>query len=185
VSGLRIEGYAIVSSNGMLAADDGLMPNSLKFEADQKFFNDSLDAAALLVHGRMSHEGQPNSPNRRRLLLTRSAGAFSPEPVRRNVWLWNPAATPFDDVCASLEVAHGRVAIIGGTAAYDMFLARYARFYLVRAGRVELPGGVPVFGALREGCAPEQVLRDAGLRLADVAEMDPAHDLVLETWARD
>jgi hypothetical protein len=34
----RIEGYAIVSEDGMLANAAGIMPDSLKFEADQLFF---------------------------------------------------------------------------------------------------------------------------------------------------
>jgi hypothetical protein len=182
---LSIEGFAIISRDGMLAGADGLMPNSLKFEADQKFLNDSLDAAALLVHGRMSHEGQPNSPKRRRLLLTRSAGAFSLTPVEPNVWLWNPKATPLADVCAALGIGCGVVAIMGGTAAYDMFLGQYAKFHLVRAGKVELPGGVPVFSALHEGHTPEGVLRASGMRLAAEFMLDPAHYLVQQTWARD
>ena len=74
---IRIEGLAIVSSNGMIADSNCVMPNSLKLEADQEFFETSLDAAALLVHGRKSHEGQANSHNRRRLLLTPGAPALS------------------------------------------------------------------------------------------------------------
>lgn len=37
-STLRIEGYAIISEDGMLADAAGTMPDSLKFEADQTFF---------------------------------------------------------------------------------------------------------------------------------------------------
>jgi hypothetical protein len=185
VSGLlSIEGLAIVSRDGMLAGADGLMPDTLKFEADQKFLSEALDAAALLVHGRMSHEYQPNSPNRRRLLLTRSAGPFSPKPVEPNVWLWNPKATPFADVCAALGIESGVVAILGGTAAYDMFLGRYAKFHLVRAGKVELPGGVPVFSAVNAANPPENVLRAAGMRLSAEVVLDPAHDLSQQTWVR-
>ena len=32
----RIEGHAIVSEDGMIADSTGLMPDSLKFESDQK-----------------------------------------------------------------------------------------------------------------------------------------------------
>src|SRR5271166_3399034 len=66
----RIEGYAIACLDGAIADATGLMPDSLKLEADQRFFERALDRAAVVVHGRMSHEGQPNSPKRRRLLLT-------------------------------------------------------------------------------------------------------------------
>ena len=34
----QIEGYAIVSEDGMLADATGVMPGSLKFEADYAFF---------------------------------------------------------------------------------------------------------------------------------------------------
>src|SRR5271163_4514350 len=105
--GISIEGFAIVSSDGMIAAADGFMPNSLKFDSDQEFLCRSLDDAALLVHGRKSHEGQGNSCNRRRLLLTRCVETFSSEPVESNVWLWNPEATSFDDACAAIGITEG------------------------------------------------------------------------------
>jgi hypothetical protein len=38
----RIEGYAIVSDNGMIATAKGAMPRALKFDADQDFFASSL-----------------------------------------------------------------------------------------------------------------------------------------------
>ena len=182
--GLRIEGFAIVSSNGMIAASDGLMPDSLKFEADQGFLDRALDEAALLVHGRMSHECQENSCNRRRLLLTRTVQAFSAEPVEPNVWLWNPEATPFDTVCATLGVVEGVIAVLGGTRAYDMFLPRYAAFHLMRAGRVALPDGVPVLSGAGERAEPDAVLHAHGLRLVEQETLDPAHDLVRQKWTR-
>ena len=38
----RVEGYAIVSRNGMIANEDGSFPEALKIEADQIFFHGSL-----------------------------------------------------------------------------------------------------------------------------------------------
>ncbi len=184
MSRLSIEGFAIVSREGMLAGEDGLMPNSLKFDQDQDFLDRSLDAAALLVHGRMSHECQTNSSLRRRLLLTRSCGPFSTEPVEPNVWNWNPETTPFSKVCEALGIDTGTVAILGGTAVYDMFLADYAAFHLCRADKVSLPGGVPVLSAVREGMTPERVLSDAGLALAQEVTLDPEHRLSHQTWRR-
>ena len=55
----RIEGYAIASADGMIADASGFMPNSLKFEADQRFFLEALDRVAMVAHGRLSHECQP------------------------------------------------------------------------------------------------------------------------------
>ena len=182
--GLSIEGFAIVSRDGMLAGADGLMPNSLKFQPDLDFLDRSLDAAALLVHGRMSHEGQPNSPKRRRLLLSRAAGPFTTEPVEPNTWLWNPQATPFDDARRALGVTSGTVAILGGTSVYEMFLPLYSAFHLSRAGRVELPGGVPVFSAVRAGKPPEAVLLGQGLKLKTEAILDEREALRHQTWKR-
>jgi hypothetical protein len=39
----RIAGYAIVSQDGMLANAAGVMPEELKFPADQRFFAQGLD----------------------------------------------------------------------------------------------------------------------------------------------
>ena len=88
---LRIEGYAIVSDDGMLAAADGVMPSSLKIDADQQFLSDGLDRADIIVHGRHSHEGQPQSPQRRRLIVTRRVATLAPSPDYPNAVLWNPA----------------------------------------------------------------------------------------------
>jgi hypothetical protein len=38
--------------------------HALKFEADQKFFWASLDAAAAVAHGRHSGEGEPRAAGR-------------------------------------------------------------------------------------------------------------------------
>ena len=182
--GLSIEGYAIVSRNGMLAGEDGLMPNSLKFYEDQKFLDEEMDRAALLIHGRKSHEGQDNSHKRKRLLLTRAVAPFTMTQIEPNTWLWNPQQTPFSKVCKALGVVSGLVAILGGTAAYDLFLPHYAKFHLALAARVDLPNGVPVFSAVRDGNPPAAVLQEAGLKLADQAHIDP--DILLKlTFVRE
>src|SRR5882757_7345400 len=72
----RIEGYAIVSEDGMLANAAGIMPSSLKFEADRRFFETGLDGVDAVVHGRHSHERQPHSPLRHRLIVTRQIQAI-------------------------------------------------------------------------------------------------------------
>jgi len=46
MSSLRIEGYVIVSAEGMLANARGQMPDELKFEGDKEFFTAALDRAA-------------------------------------------------------------------------------------------------------------------------------------------
>ena len=45
----RVEGFAVVSEDGMLANAAGVMPDSLKFEADQRFFERGLDSVDVVV----------------------------------------------------------------------------------------------------------------------------------------
>ncbi len=96
---LRIEGYVIVSADGMLANADRVMPDELKFEGDKKFFTAALDRVDLIVHGRHSLEGQPNSPRRKRIILTRRVGAIAPDPSNPKATLWNPAGAAFEAAC--------------------------------------------------------------------------------------
>ena len=96
---LHIDGYVIVSADGMLANADRVMPVELKFEGDKRFFTAALDAADLIVHGRNSYEDQPNSPRRKRIILTRSTGAVAPDPSNPMATLWNPAGAPFEAAC--------------------------------------------------------------------------------------
>src|ERR1700726_4487114 len=96
---LRIEGYVIVSADGMLANADCVMPGELKFEGDKKFFTAALDRADLVVHGRHSYESQPNSPRRTRLILTRSVDAIAADPSNPKATLWNPAGAAFAAAC--------------------------------------------------------------------------------------
>ncbi|HVZ52058.1 MAG TPA: dihydrofolate reductase, partial [Pseudolabrys sp.] len=86
-----IEGYAIVSADGMLADAGGVMPQGLMFEADQRFFERGLNAVDLVVHGRHSREDHPRSGERRRLILTRHGGGLEQESDQPEVFVWNPA----------------------------------------------------------------------------------------------
>ena len=81
VAHFRFEGCAIVSADGMLARTSGAHPVELTIEADQRFFAEKLDAAAVIVHGRNSHEGQPNSANRKRVIATRKVLGVEADPT--------------------------------------------------------------------------------------------------------
>src|ERR1700709_2725265 len=109
----------------MLAKADRVMPDELKFEGDKRFFTSALDRADLIVHGRHSDEDQPNSPRRKRLLLTRRIGALAPDPSNPRATLWNPAGASFEAACERAGVRTGTVAIIGGPVVFEMFLGRY------------------------------------------------------------
>jgi hypothetical protein len=180
---LRIEGYVIVSADGMLANAQNLMPDALKFEGDKRFFTDALDRAALIVHGRNSHEDQPNSLRRKRIILTRSIPALASDPSNPKAVRWNPAGASFDAACERAGVASGTAAIIGGPGVFDMFMDRYDTFWLSLAPRVLLPGGEPCFGGV-PARTPQQVLADHGLKAGEALMLDPQDGVTVTPWRR-
>ena len=174
----RINGYAIASADGMIADRTGLMPNALKLEADQRFFEEALERADMVVHGRRSHEGQAHSARRRRLTLTRRIAGLAPDPSNPNGRLWNPAGASLEQACAEVGCDGGTIAVLGGPAVYSMFLPiGYDNFYLTRAINVRLPGGMPVFVEGRIGCTLEQLLSRFGLKPGQTQRLD--HEVTL------
>jgi hypothetical protein len=180
---LCIEGYAIVSEDGMLANAAGIMPGSLKFDADRQFFEPSLDGVNVVVHGRHSHERQSRSHLRLRLILTRQVPAITADPSNEKALFWNPAGASFEEALAALGTPDGRVGVIGGTNAFGMFLDRYDVFHLSRAPDVRLPGGRLVFPEVATP-TPEEVLESHGLYLGRRQVLDPAKGLVIVSWER-
>jgi len=180
---LRIDGYVIVSADGMLANADRVMPDELKFEGDKKFFTAALDRADLIVHGRNSYESQPNSPLRKRIVLTRKIGAIAPDPSNPNATLWNPAGPAFEAACDFAGVRSGTVAIIGGPDVFGMFMDLYDTFWLSQAPRVRLPGGEPCFPGVAEH-SPQQILAAHGLRAGDAQMLDPSEEVSVTPWRR-
>jgi hypothetical protein len=181
--GLRIDGYVIVSADGMLANADHVMPDALKFEGDKKFFTAALDRADLIVHGRHSYEDQPNSPLRKRMVVTRTTDAVAADPSNPKAVLWNPAGASFDAACDFAGVHSGTVAIIGGPAVFGMFMDRYDTFWLSQAPRVRLPGGEPCFPGVPQH-SPQAILAAHGLKAGDPHILDAAHDVSVTPWRR-
>ena len=70
----------------MLANSAGVMPDSLKFKADQEFFERGLDGVDVVVHGRHSHEHQRHSDLRRRLISTHRIAALAPDPSKKRLF---------------------------------------------------------------------------------------------------
>lgn len=179
----RIEGYAIVSEDGMLANAAGIMPDQLKFEADQHFFEHGLDGVDVVVHGHHSHEQQPHSHLRRRLILTRHVPAIAADPSNTKALFWNPGGASIEQALAALEVPDASLGVIGGTHVFGMFLDRYDVFYLSRAPGVWLPGGRPVFPDV-PARTPEDVLASHGLVRGQRQVLDPAKNLAVVSWQR-
>ncbi|MBI5132134.1 MAG: dihydrofolate reductase [Rhodopseudomonas palustris] len=180
---LRIEGFVIVSAEGHLADAQGVMPDILKFPSDQRFFSDSLDRAELIVHGRNSFEDQPNSPQRKRLLVTRQVASLSADPANPKAVRWNPAGASFEQACARAGVDTGTVAIIGGPDVFAMFFDRYQTFWLSEAPGVRLPGGQPCFPGV-PAKTPQHLLAAHGLTPAERIVLDTEHDVGVTAWRR-
>ncbi|MBL8594343.1 MAG: dihydrofolate reductase, partial [Devosia sp.] len=109
-SSVIVEGHAIVSVDGMIAAADGSMPPALRNEADWRIFQAALDAAALVVLGRLGHERHPN-PGRKRLVLTRSVATLERDPADALTQFWNPAGLDIGEVLTELGISDGTIAI--------------------------------------------------------------------------
>src|SRR3982074_3566870 len=134
----RIEGYAIVSREGMIATADRVMPPGLKIDADQRFFHGSLEHATAVANGRHSNEGGPLAAARPRLVLTRSIPTIAAHPTNPNALLWNPAGSSFEEAWDRLKV-DGVLAGVGGPDGVGQFLD-FASGVSGRAG--EDAGGV-------------------------------------------
>ena len=87
----------------MLADANRHIPDALKIEADQKFFHGALEHAAVVVHGRHSHEGGPRAAGRHRLVLTpQDPGARTTTPRIPKSLLWNPKGATLAQAWARL-----------------------------------------------------------------------------------
>jgi hypothetical protein len=181
---VRIEGYAIVSADGMIADRHGHMPAGLKIDADLRFFSEGLDSAALVVHGRNSHERQPGSCNRWRLIVTRRVPTIARHPRCPRAKFWNPAGLSFSEACEAIAITTGTAAVTGGTGVFGLFLDfGFDAFHLSRAGKVRIPGGRPVFPQV-PACTPEEVLAAHGLTAGPARVLDAGAEATLVTWHR-
>lgn len=178
----RIEGYAVISREGMIATADGRFPDQIKIPADHQFYQDSVDRAAAVANGRHSAEGGEKEKLRHRLLLTRRVTRLAPDPNNAKVILWNPAATPFEEAWARLGLEEGTLAVVGGTDVFGLFLTiGYDAFHLTRTDE-SVPGGRPVFPGVGTVGTVEEVMARHGLALADTRMLDPSVNCRIETW---
>ncbi len=167
----------------MLADASGVMPQSLVFKADQEFFENGLDSVDLVVHGRHSQEHQRNAPLRQRLILTQRVADIGPHPTNPRALLWNPLGAAFEAAVAAFGVPIARVAVIGGTDVFGLFLDRFDVFHLTRVPGVLLPGGRPVFPDVPQR-RPEEVLAEHGLHPEPLRMLDEEHGISLVNWRR-
>jgi dihydrofolate reductase len=180
-----IEGYAIVSADGMIADGHGVMPASIRNDADQHFLQAEMDRAAAIVHGRHSHEGGPRAAKRKRLVVTRQVAGIAPDPSQPNALLWNPAGADLTDAIGALAAANaGPIAVIGGTDVFGLFLPLYDVFHLTRATGAKIPGGRPLFSTVGPTMTVDDVLRQHGLRPGTPRDIDAAAGITLTDFDR-
>jgi dihydrofolate reductase len=179
---IHIEGYAIVSVDGMIADRERHMVDGLKIDADARFFTRGLDDAAVIVHGSHSHEQQAVSDRRRRIVVTHRIPAIVEHPSIPKAVLWNPLGASFANACHAIGVFDGKAAVTGGTGVFGLFLEiGFDAFHLSRAGKVLIPGGRPVFPQV-PGRTPEELLIEHGLAPGPVQVLDARAEATLVTW---
>jgi dihydrofolate reductase len=179
----RIEGYAVISKEGMIAASDGHFPDALKIPADHEFYQRSLEHADAIVNGRHSAEGGEKEKLRRRIVLTRRVNMLAVHPDNPKAILWNPGSTPFDEAWQRLHIDGGVLAVVGGTDVFGLFLTiGYDTFYLTRT-EVSIARGRPVFpGVGTRGVTPEEIMKKNGLALRGTKMLDPQTNTRVEEW---
>ena len=179
----RIEGYAIISRDGMIAEADGAFPPLLKIAGDQRFFHAALARAGAIVSGRNSADRRPESAARKRIFLTRRIPDLAQDPANPNALLWNPAGASFDQAWARLGAPGAVAAVLGGTDVFGLFLAvGYDAFYLTRAD-VSVPRGRPVF-PVADGATPEDALARHGLAMQSETLLDQTANTIVAHWER-
>lgn len=178
---VRIEGYAIVSEDGMLANIQGVMPDSLKVEADQHFFGQKLSEVDVVVHGRHSQEHDKGSIYRRRIIVTRRVPALASDPSNPRTFFWNPAGATLEQALSTFGVPHRNIGVLGAADVFNIFLNRFNAFYLTRVTGVRLPGGRPVFHGVPPN-TPEEVLATHGMAL--LRNEMAIHGLTITNWQR-
>jgi dihydrofolate reductase len=181
----RIEAYAIISEDGMLADVQRHIPPALQVKADQDFFRRGLEGAAALVHGRHSGEGPPGERERYRLIATRTVGSIARDPAWPRALLWNPEGASLEEAWSALAPPPGTLAVLGGAEVYAYFLIRGCDvFHLSRVPHVRLPGGRAVFSDLGPEKSPEDVLRAHGFAPGPTQVLDARLGVTLVSWTR-
>jgi dihydrofolate reductase len=180
-----LKGYAIISSEGMIAHTDGSFPQELKRPGDQRFFRAGVTAADVIIHGRNSGEQWPETADRPRIILTRRTISLSPHPTNRQAILWNPQGAALADAWALLGVHRPNAvgAVLGGTEVFDLFLEIGYDAFLLSCAEVSIASGRKVFA---HPDPPQTRLAAHGLALRDRQMLDPSPPRVtLERWCRD
>jgi len=170
---VRVEGYAIVFEDGMLADANGIMPDVLKTDADQRFFERGLAGVDV-------PNPRPQFP-RASSQFIQTLSYHSNEACCRDdaqfcskrAVLWNPVGAPLREALALLRAPHRSIGVLGGTSVLD----RYDVFYLSceRRHPFRRPASISAVPAR----SPAEILRAHGLARCTVERA--AANLTIET----
>ncbi len=166
----------------MICDSAGVMPVSLKIEADQRFFHEGVARADAVANGRHSNEGGPDAAGQPRLVLTRGVATLGPHPQNPKALLWNPAGIGLEQAWERLGV-EGVLAVVGGTDVFGWFLEfGYDVFCLSRVP-ASVPDGRPVFPGVPDR-TPEALLAGHGMIEREVRMLDERAGVTVGRWER-
>ncbi|MGI9434571.1 MAG: hypothetical protein ACR2Q4_07060 [Geminicoccaceae bacterium] len=176
-------GYAIVSAEGFIADGDGVMPDSLRFDADWAYFQAALDEADVALMGRHTHEAAPNIKRRRRVVVSRSVRGLIQE--NTHTWWANPDQIISEAVFSALPAPNRHVAVVGGTRVFDWVRSGpgFSAFHLSVARNVRLGGGRPVFKGAHNLSEMTSLIKEHGLKLERRVWLDRPAGLELLVYA--
>jgi dihydrofolate reductase len=178
-AGIRFEGHAIVSADGMMSDRSGEMPPWMRNDADSRHFQAALSASTVVVLGRLGHRRHPNT-GRNRLVFTSTVAALAADADDARAVLFNPAGASLAEALMRFGMLQGTVVVTGGTRVFDAFLPLYDAFDLAEVHGKALPHGRPCFVAGH----PRAVLAAAGLCPTSFRLIDPAASVSLTRWTR-
>jgi hypothetical protein len=177
---VEIHGYAIVSDDDKIADAQGEVPASLRNEKEFAAYQQALAQSDLVVFARKSHDNEPETHGRPRMVVSRDARGLE---NRAGIWWWNPADMAWAQALARALPEGGHVAAPGGQGVFDLFLGvGYDVFHLARARGVRLPAGRAVFAECETGVSAEAVLQRHGLRHAQRIEIDVTQQVEMNIW---
>jgi hypothetical protein len=177
---VEIHGYAIVSDDNMIADAHGEVPPSLRNAKDWEQYQRALASSDLVVFARKSHENEPETHGRLRMVVSREAKGLE---NREGVWWWNPGQAKWPDVLVRALPQGGHVAAPGGRGVFDLFLGiGYDVFHLARARGVKLPGGRAIFSECENGLSAEAVVERHGLHHVERIDLDPDHHVEMNIF---
>jgi dihydrofolate reductase len=173
INGFSIEGHAIVSRNGMIAASDGTMPPCLIREKDWLIFQNHLDEAEIVVLGSLGHEKHENK-GRKRLILTSKVKSLETQGLNN---FWNPKGLAFELLLERLKLKEGIIAVTGGKRVFDLFLKIGYDGFLLSEVSETITGGIACFSSGH----PRDVLSTHGLKI--LAQTKLEEGLISSLWS--